>query len=45
MYNIRGYYERGKIVVNLICNIGEFLHPEGGDWVKGVDGGIIILAS
>ena len=28
---IRGYYDREKIVVNFSFIIGQFVHPEGGD--------------
>ena len=44
MYNIRGYYDRGKIVVNLVPTwnsfIGQFVHP-----IEGFGrGGIVNLA-
>ena len=45
MKNIRGYYDRGKVFVNLGCYfpllfIGQFVHPVGGE----VTGWVVILA-
>ena len=42
MYNIRGYYDRGKIVIYWSVRLSS---RSGGDWVKRGMGWIVILAS